>query len=143
MMDRPTLPPRSGRAALRGLALAIAAGMISTAMASERGFPFDRELFLDSGPIGKSRKIPSLEVSAGGQAQIELYCASGQGQVTIAADAMTIVPGPMVEQQCTPDRLRGDDDLMAALAAVTAWRREGESIVLIGTRTLRYRPATN
>jgi heat shock protein HslJ len=143
MMDRPTLPPRSGRAALRGLALALACGLIGAASASERGFPFDRELFLDSGPIGKSRKIPSLEVSAGGQAQIDLYCASGQGQVTIAGDAITIVPGPMVVQQCMPDRLRGDDDLMAALTAVTGWRREGDAVVLIGTRTLRYRPATN
>jgi heat shock protein HslJ len=125
------------------LVLALAFAAIGPGLASERGFPFGRELFLDAPPIGKSRRIPSLEVAADGQATIDLWCASGSGQVMIAGDAITIAIGPMVETQCTPERSHGDDELREALAAVTAWRREGEAVVLIGAKTLRYRPATN
>ena len=138
-MDRPTSAIRSGRA----LALALLFGLAGPSLASERGFPFDRELFLDAAPIGKSRRIPSLEVSANGQATIDLWCASGPGQVTIAGDAITIVPGPLVETQCTPERQRGDDDLREVLASVTTWRREGDAVVLTGSKVLRFRPATN
>jgi heat shock protein HslJ len=142
-MDRPIVPQPTGRALLRGAALALVLGLAGPALASEHGFPFDRELFLESGPIGKSRKIPSLEVSQNGLAAIDLHCSSGQGQVTVTGDAISIVPGPMVETQCTPDRLRADDELLAALTAATTWRRDGEALVLIGTRTLRYVPGTN
>jgi heat shock protein HslJ len=139
MMACPISPRRCGRA----LALALSLVVIGPGLASERGFPFGRELFLDTPPIGKARRVPSLEVAADGQATIDLWCASGSGQVTIAGDAIAIVTGPMVETQCSPERLRGDDALREALAAVTTWRRDGEAVVLIGTQTLRYRPATN
>jgi META domain-containing protein len=142
-MDCPIFPQRSGRALLRGAALALVLGLAGPGLASDRGFPFGREMFLDSGPIGKSRKIPSLEVGQDGLAAIDLYCASGQGQVTVTGDTISIVPGPLVETQCTPDRLRGDDDLLAALTAATTWRRDGEALVLLGPKTLRYLPATH
>ncbi|MGA2129365.1 MAG: META domain-containing protein [Xanthobacteraceae bacterium] len=142
-MDRPIFPQPSVRALLRAAALALVLGLAGSALASDRGFPFDRELFLDAGPIGKSRKIPSLEVGRNGLAAIELYCSSGQGQVTVTNDAISIVPGPMVETQCTPERLRSDDDIIAALGAATTWRRDGEALVLMGSRTLRYLPATH
>ena len=142
-MHGPSFPRPWGRTAARSAALALAFGIAGAAPAAERGFPYDRELFLESGPIGKSRKIPSLEVKADGRATIDLYCASGDGQVTVSGEAIAIVPGPMVEPQCPPERLRGDDELMAALSAATSWRREGDALVLMGTRTLRYRPATD
>jgi heat shock protein HslJ len=142
-MNFPTFPQWSGRALLRGGALALGLGLVGPVLASEHGFPFDRTLFLDSGPIGKSRKIPSLEVSQNGLASIDLYCSSGVGQVTLTGDGISIVPGPMVETQCTPDRLRGDDELLAALTSATTWRRDGEALVLVGTRTLRYLPETH
>jgi heat shock protein HslJ len=125
------------------LALIVLGGLVGPGLASDRGFPFDRELFLDAAPIGKSRRIPSLEVRPNGEAMIDLYCASGSGQVTISSDSITIVAGPLVETQCTPERLRGDDELRDALASVTTWRREGDTVVLVGAKTLRYRPATN
>jgi len=142
-MDRPIFPQRSVRALVRGATLALVLGLAGSGVASDRGFPFERELFLDSGPIGKSRKIPSLEVSRNGLAAIELYCSSGQGQVTVTNDSISIVPGPMVEPQCTPERLSGDNDLVAALAAATTWRRDGEALVLMGAKTLRYVPPAN
>jgi heat shock protein HslJ len=141
MMDRPILHQRSSRLLLLGAALVF--GLVRASLAADQEFPFDRALFLDSGPIGKSRKIPSLEVSANGVAAIDLYCASGQGQVTVAGDRVSIVPGPMVETQCTPDRLRGDDELMAALTGATTWRRDGDALVLMGAKTLRYLPETH
>jgi len=142
-MDRLNFPLRSVRALLGGTALAVVLGLVGRGLASDSGFPFDRELFLDSGPIGKSRKIPSLEVGRNGLAAIDLYCASGQWQVTVTNDSISIVPGPMVEPQCTPERLSGDNDLVAALAAATTWRRDGEALVLMGAKTLRYVPPAN
>ena len=63
--------------------------------------------------------------------------------MVIAADTITIIPGPMSERQCGPDQMRGDEDMLATLNQVTNWKREGDYIVLIGPKTLRFRPATN
>jgi heat shock protein HslJ len=122
----------------RTLALVAILGLTGASLASDQGFPFGRALFLDAAPIGKSRRIPNLEVATDGQATIDLWCASGSGQVTISGDAIAIAVGPMVETQCTPERLRTDDELREALSAVTSWRREGNAVVLNGARTLRY-----
>jgi len=43
--------------------------------------------------------------------------------------------------QCTPERMQADVDLLATLAQVSSWRREGESIVLDGPKALRFRPS--
>ena len=45
--------------------------------------------------------------------------------------------------QCTPQRLQADEDMLAALAQVTAWRKQGGALVLAGPKTLKFRPATN
>ena len=126
------------RARGRTLAFAILLAFSGAGLASDRGFPFERALFLDAPPIGKSRRIPNLEVATDGQATIDLWCASGSGQVTISGDGIAIAIGPMVETQCAPERLRADDELREALAAVTNWRREGNAVVLTGGKTLRY-----
>ena len=55
----------------------------------------------------------------------------------------TITAGARTERQCDPARLKGDDELLAALLDATSWRRERDVIVLIGVKTLRFRPATN
>ena len=102
-----------------------------------------RELLLDTKPMRGSKRIPGLEISASGQAAIDLWCNSGRGQVVIAADTITIIPGAMSERQCGPDQMRGDTDMLATLNQVTNWKREGNFVVLIGPKTLRFRPATN
>ena len=42
-----------------------------------------------------------------------------------------------------PERAQADDEVLGALNEVTNWRREGDVLVLIGTRTMRFRLQTN
>jgi heat shock protein HslJ len=106
-------------------------------------FPFDQELLLDAKPMRNSKRVPSLEVAASGQATIDLWCRSGSGQVVVAAQTITIIPGRMSEQPCAPERAQSDDDMLAGLTQVTTWRREGDVLVLIGPKVLRFRLPTN
>jgi len=132
----------------RSVVLAVLAALMcgsgGLAVADEQEFPFDRELVLDARPMNGSKRLPSLEVAANGTATIALWCNGGPGQVVVAGETVTIIPGPMSKEQCAPERMRADDDLLAALTAVTTWHREGDDLVLVGApRPLRYRPMTN
>jgi hypothetical protein len=51
--------------------------------------------------------------------------------------------GDKTDRACSPEQERGDDELLAALAAVTNWRREGVMVTLIGPKTLHFRIPTN
>jgi hypothetical protein len=113
------------------------------AAAAETAFPFDRELMLDAAPMPGSKRIPILEIDADGAASIDLWCVSLHGQADVGADTISIAPGPAQPTQCTPSRQSGDDNLLAALAQVTNWRRHGDVIELIGATTLRFRLMTN
>ena len=55
----------------------------------------------------------------------------------------SVMIGPPTERACTPERARGDAELIEALNAVTNWRREGDFVRLIGPKTLRFRVPTN
>jgi hypothetical protein len=116
--------------------------------AAEDGFPFDRELILDAAPMRGSKRIPILEIAENGRASIDLWCASLKGAVTVADTSITITPGEpnpafASAAQCTPERMRSDDDLLAALSQVTNWRRRGDVVELIGATRLRFRLMTN
>ena len=115
----------------------------SAAPAAEPGFPYDKELLLDAKPMKGSKRIPILTVGPRGDATIDLWCNSVAGRVVVAASTLTITAGARTERQCDPARLKGDDELLAALLDATSWRRERDVIVLTGARTLRFRPATN
>jgi hypothetical protein len=116
---------------------------LSVAVASDRAFPFDRELMLEAAPMPGSKRVPILEIDANGAASIDLWCASLRGQANVGADTISIVPGPAQPAQCAPDRQSGDEYLLAALTQVTNWRRQGDVIELIGATTLRFRLMTN
>jgi hypothetical protein len=45
--------------------------------------------------------------------------------------------------QCTPERIKADEEMLASIVQVTEWRREGDTILLIGPATMKFRPATN
>ena len=107
------------------------------------GFPFDHELRFDGNPMRGSKRVPGLQIAANGAAEIDLWCARGKGQAVIIDDQITIVPLSMQDNQCPPDRLRMDEDLLNTLTAVTNWRWDGQSLVLIGPKPLRFRPASN
>ena len=113
------------------------------AMASERAFPFDRELMLDTAPMAGSKRVPIIEIAENGATSIDLWCARARGQASIGGDSIMIVAGPIEPAQCAPERQDGDVNLLAALAQVTNWRRSGDVIELFGARTLRFRLMTN
>lgn len=113
------------------------------AAAGDCGFPFDRELILEAAPCRAPRGGPILEIGTNGAAAIDLWCASVRGQANVGTDSISIVPGPAQPAQCTPERESRDQNLLAAFAQITNWRRKGDVIELIGATTLRFRLITN
>jgi META domain len=111
--------------------------------ASESAFPFDRELMLDVAPMRGSKRVPILEIAENGAATIDLWCTSVRAAANVGDDSITIVPDTPQPAQCTPERQSSDDSLLAALAQVTNWRRNGEVVEFIGATTLRFRLMTN
>lgn len=124
------------------LALMLTATIAGEARA-ESEFPFGRELLLDARPMKGSKRIPIIDVAENGAAAIDLWCNSVQAQLVVVNDTITVLTGQPTDRSCPPERVKGDQDIMEALQQVTNWRREGESVVLIGPRTLRFRLPTN
>ncbi len=134
----------SSRLWLASAAAVLAAGVIAgTALAVERDFPFGRELVLDVAPMKGSKRVPMLEIDDKGLAEIDLWCNSVKGQMVVAGDTITILTGDKTERTCPPERMQADDDVLATLTEVTNWRREGDVLTLIGTKTMRFRLQTN
>lgn len=125
------------------LALAVVLSSMLPGKAAENAFPFDRELVLDASPMRGSKRIPILQFDERGAVSIDLWCASVQGHATVAADAITIVPGTADAGECTPDRAQRDVDLLTALSQVTGWRRSGGTLELVGPTKLRFQLMTN
>jgi len=133
------------RLSLGGCLLVLVAftGQLLAARASEP-FPFGSELMLDEAPIDGFKRIPMIEIEEDGAASIDLWCASVKAQATIGDNSITIVPGDLpINAQCEPERQARDASLLAELAQVTNWRRNGELIELLGATPLRFRLMTN
>jgi heat shock protein HslJ len=105
--------------------------------------PFEGELLLDARPMPGSKRIPNMDVSANGTIALEMWCNHVEGQVVVAGDTITIITGQPTDRGCSPERARADADLLEALNGVTNWRRQGDSVVLIGPKTLRFKVPTN
>jgi heat shock protein HslJ len=118
-------------------------GIAAAAVAAEMNFPFDQELLLDTAPMRGSKRVPSIEVRSNGVAAIDLWCATGQGSVRLEGTSISIVPYSMQQPTCPPERMQRDAGMLSALTQITTWRREGDSVVLIGPQVLRYRMSTN
>jgi hypothetical protein len=112
-------------------------------------FPFDQELLLDAAPIRPGKRMPILTVEPNGSAKIDLWCRTVSARIEISDAAVKIEAGALPEGQpemlsagqCTPERMQADEELLGALIQVTGWRRQGDSIVLEGPRTLKFRPS--
>src|SRR3954470_21404477 len=126
-----------------GVAVTVTALTLDRPLAAAEGFPFDQEMLLDAKPMRGSKRVPSLEIRADGAILIDLWCNSVQGQLVVAADTVTVMTGPKTDRACPADQLRGDEEMLSALQQVTNWRREGDSLVLIGPQSLRFYRATN
>jgi heat shock protein HslJ len=134
------LKNRVGRALALGALLSVV--WVSRPSANEE-FPFGRELLLDTRPMKGSKRIPGIEIDSNGMAAIDLWCNTMQGRAMVSVDAISISTGEKTDRPCAPERAQADDDLAAALAQVTHWRWEGESLVMDGAKELRFRLHTN
>ena len=133
-----------GRKRWLGVALCVLFGSAAGAsLADQRSFPFGSELLLDVNPMPGSKRVPSMDVAADGAIALEMWCNRIEGQLVVAADTITVLTGQATDRQCRPERVRGDADLLSALAEVTNWRRQGAIVELTGRRTLRFRLPTN
>jgi hypothetical protein len=132
------------------LVAALLALFCSGSVAAEP-FPFGKELLLDAEPMRPGKRMPILLVEQDGNAQIDLWCRTVQAHVEISDMAVKIEAAPLPEElpamqsagQCTPERIKADEDMLVSIVQVTEWRREGDAILLVGPVTMKFRPATN
>jgi heat shock protein HslJ len=110
---------------------------------ADDGFPFGLEMTLDVGRMPGSKRIPNLEIGDAGEVVLELWCKGGKGQFSVAGNTVIFVAGAMENRTCPPDRAQADDDLIAALSDAATWKRQGDFVSFIGTKTLRFRLNTN
>jgi hypothetical protein len=130
------------RAGVAMVLLLAAAANFSPALADD-GFPFGTEMTLDVGRQAGSKRIPNIEIGDAGEVVLELWCKGGKGQFSVAGNTVIFVAGEMENRSCSPDRAQADDDLIAALADAATWKRQGDFVSFVGTKTLRFRVNTN
>jgi len=123
--------------------LAVFASVSSIQARAEESFPFGMEMTLDALPKPGSKRVPDLDIGDHGEVVLELWCKGGKGQFSVAGNTVIFVPGPIEDRACPPARAQADDELIAALSEVTTWRRQGDLVAFIGSKTLRFRLNTN
>jgi hypothetical protein len=129
------------RAAVASILLV--AGLQAIPARADAEFPFGMAMTLDVARQPGSKRIPTLEIGDNGEATLELWCKGGKGQFSVAGNTVIFVPGPLEDRACPPARAQADDDLVAALSEAATWKRQGDFVSFIGTRTLRFRLDTN
>ena len=100
--------------------------------------PFNPAHADDEFPFGSE-----MEIDDSGEVVLELWCKGGKGQFSVAGNTVIFVAGAMENRPCPPDRAQADDDLIAALTEAGTWKRQGDFVSFVGTRTLRFRINTN
>ena len=128
---------------LRLVLCGLMAGSAGGSLAQQKEFPFDGELILDVRPMPGSKRIPNMDIDAKGAIVVEMWCNRVDGQMVVAGDTITVMTGQPTDRPCPPERARGDADFLDALNAVTNWRRQGDTVVFVGPKTLRFRVPTN
>jgi hypothetical protein len=126
------------------IALVLGAAVFEVMPASaDNGFPFGQEMTLDAGRQPGSKRIPNIEIGDSGETVLELWCKGGKGQFSVAGNTVIFVAGQLEDRACPPAQAQADDDLVAALSEAATWKRQGDFVSFIGTRTLRFRLNTN
>ncbi len=110
---------------------------------ADDGFPFGLEMTLDVARQPGSKRLPSLEIGDAGEVVLELWCKGGKGQFSVAGNTVIFVAEPLQDRACPPARAQADDELVAALSEAATWKRQGDFVSLVGSRTLRFRINTN
>ena len=125
-------------------ALALAAGTLGAVAAhADEGFPFGFEMTLDAARQPGSKRIPTLEIGDNGEATLDLWCKAGKGQFSVAGNTVIFVAGPMEDRACSPDQAQADNELFTALSEATTWKRQGDMVAFIGTKSLHFHINTN
>jgi heat shock protein HslJ len=123
--------------------LLLAAALHFAPVKADDGFPFETQMQLDVNRMPGSKRIPNLDIGEAGEVAIELWCKGGKGQFSVAGNTVIFVAGAMENRSCPPDRAQADDELIAALADVSTWKRQDDLVTFIGSKTLRFRINTN
>ena len=110
---------------------------------AEQDFPFGMEMTLDALPQPGSKRVPDLDIGDNGDTVLELWCKGGKGQFSVAGNTIVFIAGKIEDRNCPAARAQADDELIAALSAVTNWKRQGDLIIFVGPKTLRFRLNTN
>jgi hypothetical protein len=110
---------------------------------ADDGFPFGFAMTLDASRQPGSKRIPNIEIGDSGETILELWCKGGKGQFSVAGNTVIFVAGPLEDRACPPARAQADDELLAALSEASTWKRQGDFVSFIGTKTLRFRIDTN
>jgi heat shock protein HslJ len=120
------------------------AGVLGTSTArAQEEFPFGFEMTLETRPQPGTKRMPTLEIGDNGEATLDLWCKSGKGQFSVAGNTVIFMPGPMEDRGCTPDRAAIDDDVIATLGEAGTWKRQGDMVSFLGTKSVRFRINTN
>jgi hypothetical protein len=123
--------------------LLVAATPTTSQAQADNGFPFGMEMTLDVERQPGSKRIPNLEIGDAGEVVLELWCKGGKGQFSVAGNTVIFVAGAKENRTCPPDRAQADDELIAALSDVAIWKRQGDFISFIGTKTLWFQLNSN
>ena len=115
-----------------------AAAVVAVPAEAQEEFPFGFVMTLDAARMPGSKRIPSIEVGDNGEVILELWCDGGKGQFSVAGNTIVFVPGAMENRSCAPERAQADKDLLAALGDMTTWRRQGDQVTFIGSKSLRF-----
>ena len=126
------------------IALAFATAVFHAVPAcAEEEFPFGMVMTLDAARQPGSKRVPNLEIGDNGEAVLELWCKGGKGQFSVAGNTVIFAAGQLEDRACPPAQAHADDELVSALSEAATWRRQGDFVSFIGTRTLRFRLDTN
>ena len=125
------------------LVLATATFKAIPAACAEDEFPFGLEMTLDAARQPGSKRIPTLDIGDNGEATLDLWCKGGKGQFSVAGNTVIFVAGPLEDRACPPARAQADDELVAALSEAATWKRQGDLVSFMGTKSLRFRINTN
>jgi hypothetical protein len=126
-----------------GAALVFVTALQAATARAEDGFPFGFEMTLDVARQPGSKRIPNLEIGDNGEVVLELWCKGGKGQFSVAGNTVIFVAAPLEDRGCPPARAQADDELVAALSEAATWKRQGDSVSFVGTKSLRFRINTN
>src|ERR1700754_1059953 len=110
---------------------------------ADESFPFGFEMTLDVARQPGSKRLPTLEIGDNGEVILELWCKGGKGQFSVAGNTVIFVAGPLQDRACPPARAQADDELVAGLSEAATWKRQGDFVSFLGTKSLRFRINTN